>query len=123
MKSSFIKTFLALILSSLLFQSCGKENAEKVIQQVADCAKILESCKESCKPTQGQINAYIEAQGKCWADPTQGGVFSNVGECLNWVEDNFYGYVAQQKCENLCQESFYECVFGPDWKDLNIKKP
>lgn len=119
MKINSPKIIFAIILSSLLNVSCGNEVA---IEHIANCASILESCEENCKPTQVQLDAFINCDQICFFNHKENG-FDSYYECRLFCETEIYGSETPYQCEKKCKEAFYECVFGPDWKDLNIKRP
>lgn len=106
--------------SLIIVMACGNE--EKIINHFAECARQQEICEDGCELTQEQEAALEACYNMCIFNWEQNG-FSSQYACIVFCQQGPNGPEAVAKCKKECKEDFYECGFGPDWRDLNIRRP
>lgn len=118
MKNQFQNLLIFFIL--IVLASCGQE--EKIINHFADCAKKQEICETGCELTETEESELEDCYNMCFFNWQENG-FSSLLACIEYCQNQPFGPVAVAVCKKECKESFYECGFGPEWRDLNIVEP
>lgn len=119
MKTRISKIAPFLFISLLLNISCGSnkdEQVEELMTHLVECAQIFEQCEGGCEPTEAELSELARCQLQCFSndDPS-------VWCLTEFCYERVWGENTPDECKRKCKEAYYECVFGPEWEDLNLK--
>ena len=116
MKNHLKKIAILPILSLLLFTSCpevDEDQAQVLLSKLIKCAQDLEICEQGCAPTEAERALLVQCQLDC-INNNDTSAFCLGENCYNQV----WGKNTPDNCKKGCKESYYECVFGPDWEEV-----
>lgn len=132
MKSTLSKLIFTIILSSLLFVSCGNGNeendeAKKLLDHLIECSELFEPCKANCppRPTKDQMDLYWSILTSfCNGFPPDESNPPSEYECHLFAANQVFGdQYYDMYCNDRCVREYYACIFGDQWEGLNLKKP